>query len=89
LDKKLPAGVYKFKRKGKAKLKQLKFTVLKYRDRIGYFGHNEFITPDLKYLYSPVGFTTDDKGKILKGGIFVINAKSMKIVKFIEFHRHL
>ena len=84
LDAKLPAGVYKFKRKGAAKFKQKAFTVLKYADRTGYFGHNEYITPDLKYLYTPAGFTVDDKGETQKGGIFVVDSKTMKIVKFIE-----
>ena len=84
LNKKIPAGVYKFKRKGKAKLKQLAFVQLKYKDRIGYFGHNEYITPDLKYLYSPVGFTVDDRGVTHKGGVFVIDTRRMKIVKFLE-----
>jgi len=84
LNKEIPAGVYMFKRVGLAKFKQLAFTSLKYDDRIGYFGHNEYITPDLKYLYTPVGFTVDDEGDKHPGGIFVINSKTMKIVKFIE-----
>ena len=76
------AGVYKFTKKGH-QLKVDKFTYFKYEDIIGVYGHNLYITPDKKYLYAPAGATINSNGDISKGGIFVIDAKTLNVINFI------
>jgi len=77
------AGVYKFIRRGD-KLKVKNFTYLKYKNIIGIYGHNLYITPNKKFLYAPAGATITKEGVIKKGGIFVVDTKSMKVIKFIQ-----
>jgi hypothetical protein len=76
------AGVYKFVLRGN-RLKTTDFTPLKNRNIQGINGHNLYITPNKRYLYAPVGATIKD-GKVVKGGIFVVGAYSMRVKKFIE-----
>jgi len=83
IEQKKYAGVYKFIKRGH-KLKVKNFTLFKYEDKIGIYGHNLFITPNKRYLYAPAGATINENGDISKGGIFIIDTKSMKVVKFIE-----
>ena len=77
------AGVYKFKRIGNNKLRKIKFTKLSKKDIKGINGHNLYITPNKLYLYAPVGATLQD-GEIKRGGIFVVNAYSMRVKRFIQ-----
>ncbi|NPA50867.1 MAG: hypothetical protein GXO02_04480, partial [Epsilonproteobacteria bacterium] len=74
--------LYKFKRVG-LKLKKVADLPLVLGNIRGFAGHNLFITPDLKYLYAPVGAIITQDNKLQKGGVFVVDAKSMKIISFI------
>jgi len=77
------AGVYKFVRFGNYLIKT-NFTKLKFNEIDGFAGHNLYITPDLKYLYTPSGVFAENSKLLNKGGIFVIDSKTMKIKKAIQ-----
>jgi len=80
-----PSGVYKYQLEDNGTLTQLTFISLHTNDgtKIGVNSHHLEITPDGKFLYVPVGNVLEN-GIVRQGGIFVVNANDMSIVKFIS-----
>ena len=80
LASKQAPGVYKFTLQN-GKLVQTSFTKLNIPNLvIGYAGHNIYITPDKKFIYSPAGGTLNGTAN---GGVFVLDSTTMKIITFV------
>ena len=57
----------------------------KIKKKLGYGGHNLYITPDKKYLYAPIGSRFNSgRHRAKKGGVMILRSDDLSFVRFVK-----